>query len=252
MEIGGRVGFVTGGATGVGRAVCDMLARKGARGVGVGFFKGDEQLAGDLCDALAAQGSAAIPVPLDVRDDSQVRAAVAMIVDEWGTIDMLVNCAAITTPVPAHDLEAITDELWSDIMDTNLRGTFYTARASAPYLKQQGGSIVNFGSISGTRGSGSCIPYSLSKAGVHRLTALLALALGPEVRVNAIAPGLVPTRMFRDLLGDQAEAVIQKRAAAVPLGRVSTPEDVAAACIALLETDYVTGHVIPADGGEQL
>jgi NAD(P)-dependent dehydrogenase (short-subunit alcohol dehydrogenase family) len=252
MEIGSRVAFVTGGATGVGRAVCNALAARGARGIGVGFFSGDEDLASETCAALADKGASAMPIPIDVRDEGQVRAGVAKIVDAWGTIDILVNSAGRTTPVAVKDLEAITDELWNDIMDTNLRGTFYTCRASAPYLKRQGGAIVNIGSISGMRGPGSSIPYSLSKAGVHRLTALLALALAPEVRVNAVAPGLVPTRLFAEVMGEQAQAVIQERAATVPLARVASPEDIAAACIGLLESDYVTGHVVPADGGELL
>ena len=252
MDIRGRVAFVTGGATGVGRAVCNALAARGARGIGVGFYSGDEDLADETCTELAAHGASAIPLPIDVRDEGQVRAAVAKIVDAWGTIEILVNSAGQTTPVPVQDLDAITDELWNDIMDTNLRGTFYTCRASAPYLKRKGGAIVNIGSISGMRGPGSCIPYSLSKAGVHRLTGLLALALAPEVRVNAVAPGLVPTRLFDEVMGEEAAAVIEKRAATVPLARVASPQDIAAACVGLLASDYVTGHVVPVDGGEQL
>ena len=109
-EIIGRVVFVTGGATGVGRAVCNALAARGARGI-------------------------------------------------------LVNSAGRTAPVPVRDLDAITDERWDDLMDTNLRGTFYTCRASAPHLERDGGAIINVGSIGGIRGSTSCIPYGLSKAG---------------------------------------------------------------------------------------
>jgi NAD(P)-dependent dehydrogenase (short-subunit alcohol dehydrogenase family) len=252
MEIGGRVAFVTGGATGVGRAVCEALAARGARGIGVGFYQGDGELAAEACIALADKGASAVPVPVDVRDEAQVRAGVAKVADAWGTIDILVNSAGRTTPVPVKDLDAITDELWNDIMDTNLRGTFYTCRATAPYLKRQRGAIVNIGSIGGMRGPGSCIPYSLSKAGVHRLTALLALALAPEVRVNAVAPGLVPTRLFAEVVGERGPVVIEERAAKVPLARVSSPDDIAATCIGLLEFDYVTGHVVPADGGELL
>jgi 3-oxoacyl-[acyl-carrier protein] reductase len=252
MQIRGSAAFVTGGATGMGRAVCNALAARGARGIGVGFYKGDEELAAETCTELAAHGASALPIPIDVRDEAQVRAAVAKVVDAWGALDILVNSAGRTTHVPAQDLDAITDELWDDIMDTNLRGTFYTCRACAPYLKLQGGAIVNIGSIGAIRGFTSCIPYGLSKAGVHRLTSLLAVALAPEVRVNAVAPGLVPTRLFAEVAGEQALAVIKERAAKVPLGRVASPEDIAAACIGLLESDYVTGHVVPADGGELL
>jgi 3-oxoacyl-[acyl-carrier protein] reductase len=229
-----------------------MPSRSGGRGIGVGFYRGDEELAAETCREVGAGGAAAMPVLVDIRDDAQVRAAVAQIVDTWGSLDILVNSAGRTTPIPVQDLEAITDELWDDIMHTNLRGAFSTSRASAPYLKRDRGAIINIGSISGTRGPGSCIPYSLSKAGVHRLTGLLALALAPEVRVNAVAPGLVPTRLFNELMGDAGAEVIARRASVVPLARVASAADIADVCMGLLESDYVTGHVVPADGGEQL
>ena len=166
---------------------------------------------------------------------------------------MLINNAGTTRFGPHPDLDALTDEVWDEILGVNLKGTFYCCRAAAPELRKSGGAIVNLGSIAAHRASGSSIVYAVSKAGILQLTRALAVALAPEVRVNSVSPGLVSTRWFSSRFGDEAAAAQEETfAKQTPLRKIATPDDVAQAIVALLENDLVTGQDLVIDGGKNV
>jgi 3-oxoacyl-[acyl-carrier protein] reductase len=178
---------------------------------------------------------------------------VAETVDRHGRIDVLVNNAGTTRFIAYPDLDALTDEVWDEILSVNLMGAFYCARAAAPALKRARGAIVNVTSIAGVRTGGSSLPYAVSKAALTQLTKGLAVALAPEVRVNSVAPGLVATRWHIGRIGEDGFAEQAKQAAsATPLRQVAGPEHVAQAVLAFLQADLVTGESMIVDGGRYL
>jgi 3-oxoacyl-[acyl-carrier protein] reductase len=252
MELVGAVAIVTGGGTGVGRAVCEGLARAGAAGIVVNYSRsGDDAVA--TAAALEQLGCEAVPHQASVADDAAVRAMVSAAVSRFGRLDVLVNNAGTTRFIAFPDLEALTDEVWDEILGVNLKGAFHCSRAAAPALRSARGAIVNVASIAGIRATGSSIVYGVSKAGLIQLTRGLAVALAPEVRVNAVAPGLVATRWFRQPFGEEAAAAQEERtAAATPLREVATADHVAQAVMGFLGSDLVTGECVVVDGGRHL
>ncbi len=252
MELRGAVAIVTGGGTGVGRAVCRALVEAGATAVVVNYSRSEED-ARRTASELRELGVRALAYQASVADETAVDAMVGETVSRFGRLDVLVNNAGTTRFIAPGDLDALTDEVWDEILGVNLKGTFYCSRAAAPALRQAHGAIVNVASIAGLRASGSSIAYGVSKAAVIQLTRNLAMALAPEVRVNAVAPGLIATRWFRVPFGDQAaEAQEERTAAMTPLGRVATADDVARAVLGLLAADMVTGECVVVDGGRHL
>ncbi len=252
MDLRGAVAIVTGGGTGVGRAVCEALARAGTAAIVVNYSRSAED-AEATAAALRELGSGAVAHQASVADETAVNAMVGEAVSRHGRLDVLVNNAGTTRFIPHNDLDALTEEVWDEILGVNLKGTFYCARAAAPALRTARGAIVNIASIAGLRSSGSSITYGVSKAGVIQLTRNLALALAPEVRVNVVAPGLIATRWFRKPFGEEAAAAQEERmAATTPLGRVATAEDVAQAVMGFLGADMVTGECVVVDGGRHL
>jgi 3-oxoacyl-[acyl-carrier protein] reductase len=249
VELKGSVGVVTGGATGIGRAVCLDLARAGARGIVVNYSRSVADATATVAelDALGVEG---LPVMADVARESEVKALVEESAHHFGRIDVLVNNAGTTRFIPFPDLDAVTDEVWQHILGVNLMGPWYASRAAAPHLRKSRGCIVNIASIAALRGSGSSLPYGVSKAALTQLTRALAVALAPEVRVNAVNPGLVSSRWFRQPFGEDAaaaqEAAMAKR---TPLQAVATPEQVAQAVMGLIRSDIVTGQHLVVDGG---
>lgn len=250
MELEGKAALVTGGGTGVGRATALAL---GARGCAVAVNYSRSEAAAEATAAeIREAGGRALAVRADVAEDAECRALVERAVSELGRLDLLVNNAGTTTFVPHAELEKVTDADWDRILAVNLKGPFQCARAARSALEEgDGGEVVNVSSVAGLSGTGSSIPYCASKAALNIVTVTLARALGPAVRVNAVAPGFITGRWLREGLGESAYgAVKQSLEERVPLRRVCEPEDVRDAILSLVEgSDLVTGQVLVCDGG---
>ena len=241
-----RVALVTGSATGIGRAVAWRFADRGFA-VTVNYSKSRGE-AEETAEGVRTRGGLAIVVEADVADDTAVRVMVERTVESFGGLDVLVNNAATTYFVPHTDLDGLTGRVWDDILNVNLKGTFFACRAAMPLLKGRSGNIVNIASVAGVAGSGSSIAYAASKGAVITLTKSLAKAFAPEVRVNAVAPGPVQTRW----LADHPE-MIESAMKLTPLKRPATPEDVAAVVLFLADqTSLMTGQVLVVDGGRTI
>ncbi len=252
MELRGRVAIVTGGGTGIGRAVCLRLAKAGAKAVVVNFSRSAEDAQATTAE-LGALGVEALAHRADVADEAAVKAMTSATMDRYGRLDVLVNNAGTTHFIPHPDLDGLTEEVWNEILSVNLKGTFYCCRAAAPELRKAKGAIVNIASIAGHLGTGSSIAYAVSKAGVLQLTRALAIALAPDVRVNSVSPGLVSTRWFRSRFGEDANDALEASFATnTPLGMIANPDHVAQAVMAFLENDLVTGQDLVVDGGKNV
>ncbi|HXA74894.1 MAG TPA: SDR family oxidoreductase [Acidimicrobiales bacterium] len=234
----GQVVVVTGSSSGIGAATAHAFADVGAsvlvnsaRSVAEG-----EAVAASLPDALYVQG--------DITDPGVPERLVAAALDRWGRLDTLVNNAGTTALIPHHDLEAASVDVWRRIFEVNVFGTWAMSVAAMPALRDARGSIVNVASVAGVRPTGSSVPYAASKAALNHMTVLLAKVVGPEVRVNAVAPGLVDTPWTEDW--DVVREVVRQVA---PLKRSGQPEDVAEVILALARAAYVTGQVVVVDGG---
>lgn len=244
MKLQDRAALVTGAGTGIGRAIAETFAREGAR-VAVNYSR-SRQAAEELVAAILASGGAAIAVQANVANDAQVRAMIDRVAGEFGRLDVLVNNAGWSTRIPHDQMDALTDEIWNQTFDTNLRGAFYCVRAAVPWLrKQPGASIVNIASIAGQTGLGSSMAYAASKGAMLTLNKSLARALAPGIRVNAIAPGFVRTRFasWPDSAFDEGEAM-------TPLKRLATAGEIAALALHLAaDARSITGETIVVDGG---
>ncbi|ULO05524.1 SDR family NAD(P)-dependent oxidoreductase [Paenibacillus sp. 19GGS1-52] len=246
MELKSKVALVTGGGTGIGRAVCLELSRRGAI-IAVNYSRSEAE-AQETVQLIVHQGGQAIAVQADVSKDQEVRRMVDTIALQYGTVDLLVNNASITSHIPLEDLEAATEEIWDTLYDVNVKGMFFCARAVAPYMKKnKQGAIVNLGSIAGQTGSGSSLPYAVSKAAVHGLTKSLARALAPEIRVNCVAPGAVATRWWAG-----REEQMHRLAPNLLLQRIATAEDIANFICSALAQEAMTGQIITVDSGQTL
>lgn len=249
MQVEGKAAIVTGGGTGLGRATVLALARLGCSSV-VNYSRSREEAEKTAAEAEAL-GVRSIPVRADVADDTAVRAMVERAARELGSLHVLVNNAATTVFVPHPELERLSGEDWERIFRVNVLGAFHCARAArGPIEAAGGGEIVNVSSVAGIAGVGSSIAYCASKAALNNLTVTLARALGPRIRVNAVAPGFITGRWLEQGLGAAYGAVKSAMESRVPLRRVCEPEDVAAAILSILTgSDLVTGQVIAVDGG---
>ena len=243
----GRVAVIAGGTGAIGRATALRLARIGARCVLL-HRSGDAEAALAELPGQGADGHFAIRA--DITDSATLRSAAQQVAARCGQVHILVNSAGHTQAVPAADLEGLTDELIDDVLRANFRGVFATIRAFAPLLRASGdGLIVNISSIAGFTGAGSNLAYVADKAGIDVVGDALARALAPLVRVISVSPGVVDSS-FVPGRGADFNA---KAAATMPLRRVGTADDVAAAVQACATTlRYATGTRIVVDGGRHL
>ena len=241
-----KVALVTGSATGVGRACAVRFAKLGFA-VAVNYSKSEAEAA-ETADLVRAAGAPVKVYRAGVGDDAAVRAMVADAAATFGGLDVLVNNAGTTHFIPHTDLDALTDAVWDDIFRVNVKGAFYACRAAMPHLKARGGNIVNVTSVAGLSGQGSSVPYCASKAALNCVTLSLARAFGPEVRVNAVAPGPILTRWLAG-----REAHVAKFLEQAPLGRAADPDDIADAVVYLATgTTLTTGQVLVVDGGRTM
>ena len=244
MNFAGKTAVVTGGSRGIGRAICEELARGGANVVLC--YAGRAEAAQETVTACKDLGAKTLAVQCNVADEAQVKALMDAAVKEFGRIDILVNNAGVTR----DGLVMMMKEADFDaVIDTNLKGTFLCMKAvSRIMMKQRYGRIVNLSSVVGLRGNAGQVNYAASKAGLIGLTKSLARELASRnVTVNAVAPGFIETDMTAAL----PEAVRAEMAKGIPAGRAGQPEDVAQAVafFAAEQSSYLTGQVLCVDGG---
>ena len=243
-----KTALVTGASTGIGRAAAVALAAAGFD-VAINYSRNANE-ARKTAALAKAQGARTLLLPCDVSDDPGVRQMLMEVEDEFGRLDALVNNAGITAEIPPKDFEAMTAEIWDRVFAVNVRGMFQVTRAATPLLKQARGSIVNTASIVGLRPGPQPLPYTASKAAVISLTKMLALNLGPEIRVNAVAPGWIEGEWMERMLRDNYQGLMARRAKMTPLCCCVTPEDVAEVIVNLIVSNrMVNGEVIVIDGG---
>jgi ketoreductase RED2 len=239
-----RVALVTGSTSGIGAAVARRLAAADLRVV-INSTTSVEAGAAMVAELGAER---AHYVKGDIADGADAVRMVEETVARFGRLDVLVNNAGTTVRIPHRDFETASPEVFRRLFEVNVIGTWQVTVAAMPHLKATGaGSIVNVSSLAGSRPTGSSIPYAVTKAGVNHLTALLANVVGPEVRVNAVAPGLVDTPWTAEWQ-DLHEAI----KVMAPMRRSATPEDVAEVVMTLVDATYVTGQVWIVDGGLSL
>ena len=248
MNVEGKVAIITGAGTGVGRATALALSERGCSVI-INYRRSEAE-AEQVAAQVEANGVGAMTFQADVSDDEACRAMVQAAVARFGRLDILVNNAGTTRSIPYGDLEAVTSEVWDEIMGVNVRGAFQCARAARVPLEENGGDIINVSSVAGLSGMGSSIPYAASKAALVKLTVSLARALAPRIRVNAVAPGFITGRWCQELMGDEYEAKKQIYADQALLKSVCEPEDIAAVILGLITgSDIVTGQCITCDAG---
>lgn len=243
------VALVTGAARGIGRCAALELARHGYDVV-VNYSRSREA-AESVAKAVDAIGGRSLLSQADVSDDKQVARMVAHIKEELGRLDALVNNAGITISTPPSDLDGLSMDDWDMVFAVNVRGLFQVTRACLPLLREApGAAIVNLSSIAGLRPGPQPFPYAASKAAVANLTRTLAGALGPGIRVNAVAPGWIEGEWMKQALGENYERLMERRAQMTPLKRCVTEEEVAVTIVNLITSNpFVNGEVVVIDGG---
>jgi ketoreductase RED2 len=234
-----RVVLVTGSSSGIGEAIARRFSAGGATVVvnSARSVEAGEAVAASLPDASYLQA--------DVADEVACGDLVDAVLRRHGRLDVLVNNAGVTEVIPHHDLDAVTDEVFRRILDVNVLGTWRLTRLAVPHLAAHGdGAVVNITSVAGVRPTGSSIPYAVSKAALNHMTALVANVVGPAVRVNAVAPGLVRTP-WTESWGPLHDAMTTR----TPLARSGQPDDVAEVVVDVAGSTYLTGQVVVVDGG---
>ncbi|MCR8926121.1 SDR family oxidoreductase [Priestia megaterium] len=241
-----KVFIITGGGTGIGKATALKLADMGAKLVI--NYSNSETEAKKVVEEIAEKGGIAFAFKANVASEHEVNKMIHQTIAQFGRLDGLVNNASITAQIPMNDLESATDDVWDSLYDVNVKGMFHCVKAAVPHMKKQkSGAIVNVGSVAGTTGIGSSIPYAATKAAIHTMTKSLAIALAPHIRVNCISPGAVDTRWWAG-----NEDKMFQLAGNLPLQRVSSPEDIADAILFQLKQESVTGQVFTIDNGQTL
>lgn len=242
MRFEDRVVLVTGSSSGIGEETARLFAAEGAKVI---VNSSSSVAAGE---AVAASLPGGTYVQADISDAGASARLIESIIALHGRLDVLVNNAGVTQVIPHADLDAVTDEIFSRILDVNVLGTFRLTKLAMPHLRASGeGSVVNVTSLAGLRPTGSSVPYAASKAALNHLTVLLANVCGPEVRVNAVAPGLIRTPWTSEW-----DAMHQAVGQIAPLRRSGEAIDVARAIVDVAASVYMTGQVVSVDGGMTL
>jgi 3-oxoacyl-[acyl-carrier protein] reductase len=244
MKLTDKVAIVTGGGTGMGKAISQRFACEGARVI-VNYSRSREA-AEKVAQSIRENGGDALAFRADVGIEADARALINEAEKTWGRLDVLVNNAGWTQRVPHHQLEDLTDTIWDRTFAVNLRGPFYTMRAAAPLLRRNpGSSIINVSSTAAYYADGSSIAYSAAKFGVIAITKSLARVLAPEVRVNVLVPGTVATG-FAGWPPEFYETIAKQS----PLRRNAGTEEFAAAALFLAaDATFMTGEQIVVDCG---
>jgi 3-oxoacyl-[acyl-carrier protein] reductase len=243
-----KAALITGAATGIGRAAAVALADAGFD-VAINYSKSEDE-AEKTGELARAKGARTLVFRCDVSDDPNVRQMLAAVEQEFGRLDALVNNAGTTTNVSPKDLDGLSLQEWDRVFAVNVRGIFQVTRASARLLREAKGSIVNTASIVGLGPGARPLPYAASKAAVVSLTKLLALNLGPDIRVNAVAPGWMEGDWMERMLADKYDDLMARRAKMTPLRRVITADDVAEVIVNLIVANrMVNGEIVVIDGG---
>ena len=244
MHLDGKVAIVTGASRGIGRATAIMLAKTGAKVVI--NYAGNLEAAKEVEKIITDQGGSALVVQADVKKADDVDALVKAALLSFGRVDILVNNAGVTRD---NLLMRMKEEDWDMVLDTNLKGIYYTTKAiSKIMMKQKSGKIINMTSVVGVTGNAGQANYAAAKAGVIGFTKSMAKELASRnITVNAIAPGFIETDMTQGL----GDAVKNELAAKIPLARLGSAEDVASAVVFLASdaADYITGQTLNVDGG---
>jgi 3-oxoacyl-[acyl-carrier protein] reductase len=242
-----QVALVTGSATGIGRAVALQLARQGVA-VAVNYSRSEKE-ARETFDDVQKQGVPAVLCKANVAHETEVKRMVEACRQELGGLDILINNAATTRFIDHTDLDALTEEVWDELLAVNVKGAYFCSRAALPIMQERGGgSIVNVSSVAGLAGVGSSIAYAASKAALNCMTKSLARAFAPAVRVNAVAPGPVLTRWLAPHMDH-----VEKQLVLTPMKRAATPEDIADVVVFLATgTTLMTGQIVVVDGGRTM
>ena len=239
LELEGKVAIVTGSSSGIGEETARRLSALGARVV----VNSSTSVAAGEAVASSLPGES-MYVQADISDQAQGHALIDATIDAYGQLDILVNNAGWTSVVPHHQLDELTDEIFDKTFQVNVYGTWWLTKAAIPHLKKsEDGNVITITSIAGVRPVGSSMAYSMAKAALNQMTALLAKSYGP-LRFNAVAPGLVATPWTESW--DAQHAAV---AAAAPIPRSATPDDCAEAVLAFIRNSYTSGQVLVVDGG---
>ncbi len=249
MNLKDKVVLITGGGTGLGKAISLAMAAEGAN-IAVAYSRSEGD-ANNTVNDIKEHGVKAAAFKADVRDSKSVDTMVSKVTDEFGRIDVLVNNAGISVLIPFEDLDGVKDSDWDNLLATNVKGPFHCIKAVVPIMKKQGGGrIVNIGTSSAIRPEGSSIPYVASKAALHHMSVCLARAFAPNITVNVVAAGTMPTRWWTLLTGKpDTEERKQHAREENPLKRFAEPDDVAAAVVMTAKNDSMSGEVVVVDAG---
>lgn len=253
MNLSERVYIVTGASSGIGAEAAVQLAEKGAR-VTVNYGRNQDG-AEETAKRCREAGGEALVVQGDVAADADCRRIVDSTIKQWGRIDGLVNNAGTTKFVSHDDLDGLSGDDFLRIYGINVVGVFQMTRAAAPHMKAAGkAAVVNVSSLAGVQGTGSSIAYAASKGALNTMTMSLARVLGPEIRVNAVCPGLVETGFWAGQIdAAKKQAIADNYVAKTPLSRYSRPEETAQTILYLLLGDpNITGQSLVSDGGMNL
>ena len=241
-----RVALVTGSTSGIGEAIARRLSQDGYAVVL------HSRSSVEVGQAMARALGTAVYVQADLADDADRVRLVREAVAQWGRLDVIVNNAGISRVIPHADLAAATPDVWRELHEVNVVAPFRIVAEAESALRASAASgtpacVVNVSSHAGVRPKGASIPYAATKAALNHVTRLLAVSLAPDIRVNAVAPGLVDTPLTADWT--QAQQLWRERA---PMRRAASPDDIAQAVSLLIASDYVTGEILLSDGGLNL